>query len=94
MIQFDIASSAITSFYNTSYDFDSVMHYDQYAFSNNGQPTMIINSNVPDAAKLQNKLGTVLDASPTDLLKVNRMYNCPGYTTEQTVSPAPASSKI
>lgn len=35
---FDIAGGSSTQ--GLAYDFDSIMHYDAYAFSGNGQPTL------------------------------------------------------
>jgi len=71
-----------TSYYNTVYDYLSVMHYDQYAFSKNNQRSI-----VSKVAAYQNQIGNVKDASATDFLKINRMYNCP--TTGQPVTTPP-----
>ncbi|XP_073715171.1 low choriolytic enzyme [Misgurnus anguillicaudatus] len=54
----------------TSYDYGSVMQYERYAFSKNGNPTMvpIPNSNV--------QLGGATQMSQNDINRLNRLYNC------------------
>ncbi|XP_013876646.1 low choriolytic enzyme [Austrofundulus limnaeus] len=55
---------------NTPYDYNSVMHYGRFAFSRNGQPTIIPIPN-PNAA-----IGTAREMSANDILRVNRLYEC------------------
>ena len=50
-----------------SYDYDSVMHYDKYAFSKNGKPTMVPKKNV----EIGNKDGL----SKTDIKEIKSAYN-------------------
>ncbi|XP_036439793.1 low choriolytic enzyme-like [Colossoma macropomum] len=52
----------------TPYDYGSVMHYGRYAFSKNGQPTMIPipNPNV--------KIGLSTEMNANDILRVNKLY--------------------
>uniref|UniRef100_A0A667ZYU5 Metalloendopeptidase n=1 Tax=Myripristis murdjan TaxID=586833 RepID=A0A667ZYU5_9TELE len=52
----------------TPYDYNSVMHYGRYAFSSNGQPTIVPVPN-PDVS-----IGRANQMSPTDILRVNRLY--------------------
>ncbi|KAK2854271.1 hypothetical protein Q5P01_006932 [Channa striata] len=54
----------------TPYDFNSVMHYPNNAFSKNGQPTITAKSN-PDMV-----LGRATDMSSNDIARVNRLYQC------------------
>ncbi|XP_041845375.1 high choriolytic enzyme 1-like isoform X2 [Melanotaenia boesemani] len=54
----------------TPYDFNSVMHYDKYAFSKNGQPTIVAKSN-PNL-----NFGTARQMSANDIARVNRLYGC------------------
>ncbi|GAA6215374.1 high choriolytic enzyme 2-like [Lates japonicus] len=55
---------------NTPYDYNSVMQYGRYLASWNGEPTMvpIPNPNV--------QLGEATQMSQTDVIRVNRLYNC------------------
>ncbi|KPP56950.1 hypothetical protein Z043_125384 [Scleropages formosus] len=54
----------------TPYDYNSVMHYGRFAFSRNGQATIvpIPNSNVA--------IGRAMEMSPNDVLRINRLYQC------------------
>ena len=38
---FEKYSSSEVTHFNTTYDYYSVMHYDAYAFSKNGKPTIV-----------------------------------------------------
>ena len=52
------------------YDYSSIMHYDSYAFSKNGQPTMLAKQ--PNVKLIDNHL-----LSPIDAAEVNTLYkNC------------------
>ncbi|KAL5277303.1 hypothetical protein ACFFRR_002499 [Megaselia abdita] len=59
----------VTNF-NTRYDYDSIMHYYGTAFSKNGLPTM-----TPKFPEGQ-YMGTGNVLTQTDIIKINRMYNC------------------
>nr|CAD7260086.1 unnamed protein product [Timema shepardi] len=62
------AANQITN-YNTIYDYLSIMHYDGYAFSFNGQPTIqSLRGNV--------QLGQIDTMTETDIIKLERMYGC------------------
>uniref|UniRef100_A0A667ZYJ0 Metalloendopeptidase n=1 Tax=Myripristis murdjan TaxID=586833 RepID=A0A667ZYJ0_9TELE len=73
----------------TPYDYNSVMHYGRYAFSSNGQPTIVPVPN-PDVS-----IGRANQMSPTDILRVNRLYGCStGMNWDCTYNPNwPAISK-
>ncbi|XP_070814648.1 high choriolytic enzyme 2-like [Chaetodon trifascialis] len=54
----------------TPYDFNSVMHYGKYAFSRNGQPTILAKSN-PNL-----DFGRATYMSANDIARVNKLYRC------------------
>uniref|UniRef100_A0A3Q1IW60 Metalloendopeptidase n=1 Tax=Anabas testudineus TaxID=64144 RepID=A0A3Q1IW60_ANATE len=54
----------------TPYDFQSVMHYPNNAFSQNGQPTITAKSD-PNLV-----LGGAAQMSSNDIARVNRLYQC------------------
>ncbi|XP_068584873.1 high choriolytic enzyme 1-like [Cebidichthys violaceus] len=54
----------------TPYDFESVMHYGKYAFSRNGQPTIVSKSD-PDL-----EFGRATKMSDNDIARVNTLYQC------------------
>ncbi|KAK1890779.1 Low choriolytic enzyme [Dissostichus eleginoides] len=54
----------------TSYDFNSVMHYGKYAFSQNWQPTILAKRN-PSL-----NFGTARTMSKNDIARVNNLYRC------------------
>ena len=54
------------------YDLGSIMHYDLFAFSANGQPTMeVLNSNY------RGRVGQRCCLSEKDVEQLNLMYQCP-----------------
>jgi len=59
-----------------NYDYRSVMQYGSYAFSNNGQKTMILRSN-PNAYLGQYSSGTM---TAQDVTKLKTLYGCDGST--------------
>ncbi|KAI4889294.1 hypothetical protein NFI96_000254 [Prochilodus magdalenae] len=52
----------------THYDYGSVMHYERFAFSKNGQPTMIP---IPDPNA---EIGYATEMNNNDILRVNKLY--------------------
>lgn len=64
-------SSSSTSTLGSIYDYSSVMHYGKNAFSNGNGSTIITNQ-----PEYQEKIGQRLDMSPTDVLKLRKLYNC------------------
>jgi len=54
----------------TNYDYSSIMHYGRYAFSKNRWPTI---TPVPNPSV---KIGQRRGMSETDILRINRLYNC------------------
>ncbi|XP_013183434.2 zinc metalloproteinase nas-4 [Amyelois transitella] len=69
---FNIYTSDLVDNLDVPYDYVSCLHYGPYAFSNNGQPTIIA---------LQEHEGTMGQReyiTDSDWLRINRHYNCPG----------------
>lgn len=66
---FDKYSKAQVSYFGTSYDFDSVMHYRRTAFSKNGLNT--IETLKPSD---MNRIGQRLKLSEGDVSRINNMY--------------------
>lgn len=69
---FDTRPNTQVSNFNVPYDVGSVMHYSQTAFSANGQPTMTALFNPHGRT-----MGQRQEATPEDILRINRMYGCP-----------------
>ncbi|GJQ74699.1 hypothetical protein Trydic_g21550 [Trypoxylus dichotomus] len=66
-----------TTSFDMPYDYGSIMHYSAYAFSSNGERTI-----VPRVANVE--IGNRIEMSETDVYKINQMY-CD--TTSDTVLP-------
>ncbi|XP_072237203.1 low choriolytic enzyme-like [Leuresthes tenuis] len=67
----------------TPYDYNSVMHYGRFAFSRNRQPTIVP---IPDANV---PIGRATQMSPTDILRVNRLYQCNSTATRNAGKAVP-----
>ncbi|KAJ8982217.1 hypothetical protein NQ317_013519 [Molorchus minor] len=76
---FDKADKGTTDGFGVEYDYRSVMHYSNTAFSINGQPTII----PKDSSKVK-KIGQRDGFSRGDITKINAMYNCPEKTLDVT----------
>ena len=61
-------NDSVVTDYNTTYDYDSIMHYSAYAFSKNGKPT------IKATRENRTTLGQRNGFSQTDLIKLNQMY--------------------
>ena len=76
-------------FYGGSYDFTSIMHYGNYAFSKNKRPTMLSVKN----PLLQ--FGQIAKLSPTDILQLNALYDCRSkYSYSSLIITSNTDSKI
>lgn len=61
---------------NTPYDYESIMHYRPLSFNKNESiPT--ITTTIPYFNEI---IGQRLDFSAVDIVRLNRMYDCGGYT--------------
>ncbi|KJH43688.1 shTK domain protein [Dictyocaulus viviparus] len=69
--QFGKVDLSESSYYGQTYDYFSIMHYDSLAFSKNGYETMIAKQ-----PGMTSVIGTAIDFSPIDILKMNLMYQC------------------
>ncbi|XP_035520178.1 high choriolytic enzyme 1-like [Morone saxatilis] len=54
----------------TAYDYGSVMHYHQYAFSKNNRPTLVA---IPDSSV---EFGLASEMSQMDIIRLNKLYKC------------------
>ncbi|XP_055373692.1 hatching enzyme 1.2-like [Condylostylus longicornis] len=66
---FDKTSPSQANAFGTPYDYGSIMHYSAYAFSSNGQPTIIPKQKV-------SVMGQRNGFSEYDVMKINLMYKC------------------
>ncbi|KAJ8354787.1 hypothetical protein SKAU_G00223540 [Synaphobranchus kaupii] len=70
-VNFKKALENETTTHGTPYDYNSVMHYDQFAFGIGNRITII--TKLPE---FQNKIGQRLDMSHYDAVELNSLYNC------------------
>ncbi|KAI6239600.1 ShTK domain protein [Aphelenchoides fujianensis] len=80
--QFGRVDLSESSYLGEPYDYRSILHYDSLAFSKNGKETVIAR-----APGMTSVIGSALDFSPSDLVKIKRMYAC-GMPTEPIVPTA------
>ncbi|CAB1324024.1 unnamed protein product, partial [Coregonus sp. 'balchen'] len=73
---FLIHGESVSSALNVPYDYGSVMHYSKTAFNIGSEPSII--TKIPS---FMDVIGQRMEFSNTDLLKLNRLYNC---TTSST----------
>ncbi|KAM3966660.1 uncharacterized protein ACR2FA_012197 [Aphomia sociella] len=69
---FDIYTSELVDNLNIEYDYVSCLHYGPFAFTNNGEPTIVA------LQEHEGDMGQRLYITDKDWLRVNRHYNCPG----------------
>jgi len=65
--------------FGVPYDYASIMHYGQYAFSTNGRPTITTKD-----SSWQHKIGTGSGLSFRDIKLTNLMYSCGGHCGSKT----------
>ncbi|XP_054980798.1 meprin A subunit beta [Sorex araneus] len=68
---FNTYDDKTSDFLNVPYDYTSVMHYSKTAFQNGSEPTIV--TRISD---FMDVIGQRMDFSDSDLLKLNRLYNC------------------
>ncbi|XP_029906015.1 meprin A subunit beta-like isoform X1 [Myripristis murdjan] len=73
---FKTYNDTVSSALNVPYDYGSIMHYSKTAFSIASDPTIV--TKIP---QFMDVIGQDMEFSDSDLLKLNRLYNC---TTSST----------
>ena len=68
-------------YYNEGYDYDSVMHYGNWAFSTNNKKTI---EALRDPKRM---LGQRDGFSPIDVKQLNKVYKCTGYENVKVPPP-------
>ncbi len=58
------------------YDYASVMHYNLWAFSSNGEPTLIVNNDARYRAQGSPAIGEYTHLSAGDVRMVDKLYKC------------------
>lgn len=71
-INFDKLLASENDNLGQTYDYGSVMHYSQYSFSMNGQPTI----KSKGSKETEKQMGQRDGLSKSDIKKINLMYNC------------------
>jgi len=75
--QFGRVDLTESSYYGQLYDYHSIMHYDSLAFSKNGKETLVARQ-----PSMTHVIGSALDFSPIDLIKIRQMYFCPPHVDQ------------
>lgn len=57
--------------FGTPYDYFSIMHYDSFAYSRNGRPTIMAKNK-----NINKVIGRMKKLSAGDVLRIRKMYNC------------------
>ncbi|XP_052442213.1 meprin A subunit beta-like [Carassius gibelio] len=68
---FNLHNETESSSLGVPYDYGSVMHYSKTAFSKGSKPTIV--TKIPEFLDV---IGQSMEFSDSDLLKLNRLYNC------------------
>merc|ERR1711971_482759 len=77
--------------FDLPYDFDSVMHYEQFAYSKNHGKLRTIETLDPSK---QDIIGKAKGVSDGDIMLVKRMYKCNGGNTESTPTPSTSATPL
>uniref|UniRef100_W5N2W7 Meprin A subunit n=1 Tax=Lepisosteus oculatus TaxID=7918 RepID=W5N2W7_LEPOC len=73
---FNTYNDTVSSALNVPYDYNSMMHYSKTAFRNGTEPTIL--TKIP---QFMDVIGQRMEFSDSDLLKLNRLYNCSSTLT-------------
>ncbi|KAL5279610.1 hypothetical protein ACFFRR_003911 [Megaselia abdita] len=71
---FNIYDKTVVTDFGIQYDYGSVLHYSQYAFSKNGEKTIV------PLFDEGSDIGQRKGLSPKDIYKLNLMYRCPNMS--------------
>ncbi|KRZ77139.1 Zinc metalloproteinase nas-8 [Trichinella papuae] len=80
--QFQKVSPSESNTFGERYDYRSIMHYDSKSFSKNGRDTMVARE-----PGMTSVMGKSDDFSPSDLRRLNALYNCHGRPNSRPVPP-------
>ena len=78
VLQFAKRFSYDIDYHGETYDYGSIMHYRDDAFSNNGENTIQATNQREYNRQGRPTLGQRTSLSDSDIIQLNRMYNCPG----------------
>ena len=84
-VNFSKAKPGETTGFGVTYDYGSVLHYSENAFSKNGQPTIVAKM------KTKDKMGQREGFSKKDIEKINKMYKCQRITESIQTTRKPES---
>ncbi|KAI4892500.1 hypothetical protein NFI96_018308 [Prochilodus magdalenae] len=73
---FNTYDDTVSSALGVPYDYSSVMHYSKTAFSIGSEPTIV--TKIPEFLDV---IGQRMEFSSSDLLKLNKLYNCTTFST-------------
>lgn len=68
---FDLRTDKVSTTLGVPYDYTSVMHYSKTSFNKDKEPTIV--TKIPE---FMDVIGQRMEFSDSDLLKLNRLYNC------------------
>lgn len=68
---FNLYDETVSSSLGVPYDYGSVMHYSKTSFNKDQEPTIV--TKIPEFLDV---IGQRMEFSDSDLLKLNRLYNC------------------
>uniref|UniRef100_A0A3B4DEM6 Metalloendopeptidase n=1 Tax=Pygocentrus nattereri TaxID=42514 RepID=A0A3B4DEM6_PYGNA len=73
---FNTYGDTVSSALGMPYDYSSVMHYSKTAFSKGSNPTIV--TKIPEFVDV---IGQSMEFSSSDVLKLNKLYNCTTFST-------------
>ncbi len=88
----------LAEYLNEPYDYNSIMHYPEFAFSKDDRKTITVKSKMPNV-----KIGQRIGLSDIDIKQIKKAYKCsdptqapaaPVATTTTPTPPLPAVTKV